>query len=129
VRLLLDTHIFVWASGRDERLHPALRVAIQGDAHEIFVSAASAWEIAIKHAVGRLDFPVLKWDEMLATMGLAALPITPAHGVEAGALPRHHQDPFDRMLVAQARVERLTLVTQDRLLRHYDVPIFGLSSA
>jgi PIN domain nuclease of toxin-antitoxin system len=124
--MLLDTHIFLWASGKDEKLRAGLRAELQGGAHDIFVSAASAWEIAIKHASGRLAFPVRKWQEMLTNLGFAELPITPAHGLEAGALPRHHLDPFDRMLVAQARIEGLALVTEDRVLHHYDVTIFCL---
>ncbi len=125
MRLLLDTHVFMWASSNDVRLKPVVREAIAAQTNVIFVSAASAWEIGIKHASGRLTFPVHKWDEMVTTLAGLPLPITAAHGLEAGALPRHHQDPFDRLLIAQARLEGLTLVTADRTLNRYDVVIFA----
>lgn len=102
-----------------------MRAAISDNTHSIVVSAATAWEIGIKHQLGRLQFPVQKWSEMLTNMGFDPLLITPLHGLAAGALPRHHADPFDRMLVAQARLEGLTLVTIDQAVRQYDVPIFA----
>jgi PIN domain nuclease of toxin-antitoxin system len=93
--------------------------------NRVFVSAATAWEIAIKQALGRLKFPIERFDDIMLTMGFDALPILPAHAVAAGGLPRHHDDPFDRMLIAQARLERLALVSSDQAVRRYDVPIFG----
>ncbi len=93
--------------------------------NRVFVSAVTAWEIAIKHALGRLKFPIERFDEIMLRMGFDALPILSAHAIAAGALPRHHDDPFDRMLIAQARVERFVLVSSDQAVVRYDVPIFG----
>ena len=93
--------------------------------NRVFVSAVTAWEIAIKHALGRLKFPIERFDEIMLRMGFDALPILSAHAIAAGALPRHHDDPFDRMLIAQSRVERFVLVSSDQAVVRYDVPIFG----
>jgi PIN domain nuclease of toxin-antitoxin system len=91
----------------------------------VLISAVTAWEIAIKHALGRLKFPIDRFDEVMQRMGFDILPILPSHAIAAGGLPRHHDDPFDRMLIAQAKVERLTLITRDAVFARYDVPIFG----
>ena len=91
----------------------------------VAVSSATAWEIAIKVAIGRLIFPVEQFDDVLQRMGFAMLPIVPAHALVAGSLPRHHADPFDRMLIAQAIVENLVLVTSDVMLERYDARILG----
>jgi PIN domain nuclease of toxin-antitoxin system len=121
--LLIDTHIFVWSSSNPSRLTDAQRAAIAGETSTVFVSAVTAWEIAIKAALGRLAFLLNSFETIRVGMGFSPLPITLAHGIAAGGLPRHHGDPFDRMLIAQARSEGLTLVTADRALRRYDVPI------
>ena len=125
MRLLLDTHIFLWADSQPERLTAAARAAIASEANTVFVSAASAWEIATKVALGRLAFPLARFDSMLASMGFAPLAMTVAHGIEAAGLPRHHGDPFDRMLIAQARADGMTVATVDRTFSRYDVPILG----
>lgn len=119
MRLLLDTHILLWWRQDSRRLNRKLRTAIAA-AGTVYVSAASAWEAAIKTAIGRLrlDEP---FANHVAAAGFEPLPITFEHAAEAGGLPRHHADPFDRMLVAQARVERLTLVTHDDVFEAYDV--------
>jgi PIN domain nuclease of toxin-antitoxin system len=91
--------------------------------HDIVVSAASIWEAAIKRAVGKLRFETAVLMDTLRRGGLRVLPITAEHALSAGDLPRHHDDPFDRMLVAQAMTERLTLVTRDRRFRDYQVAI------
>jgi PIN domain nuclease of toxin-antitoxin system len=93
--------------------------------NQVFISAVTAWEIAIKHALGRLKFPIDRFDDILVRMGFDTLPILPAHAIAAGSLPRHHDDPFDRMLIAQARVESLTLVSSDQAVALYDVPVLG----
>jgi PIN domain nuclease of toxin-antitoxin system len=93
--------------------------------NRVLVSVASAWEIAIKHALGRLKFPLDRFDEILQRMGFDALPIGLGHAIAAGRLPRHHDDPFDRMLIAQAQNEGLTLVSTDRAITRYDVPVLG----
>jgi PIN domain nuclease of toxin-antitoxin system len=120
--LLLDTHVILWWRANDKSLGPVVRDAI-ATADAVFVSAASAWEVAIKIAVDRLRLPA-SFEKGVDASGFERLPITFAHAERAGALPRHHRDPFDRMLIAQAQVEGLTLVTRDRQLAAYDVAIF-----
>lgn len=123
MRLLLDTHVFIWACVEPERLSVAERDAIADPRNDVFASAASAWEIAIKRALGRLSFPVERFDEFADALGFRPLPMTSAHGIAAGGLPRYHDDPFDRMLVAQARIEALTIVTSDRKIPQYEVAL------
>jgi PIN domain nuclease of toxin-antitoxin system len=123
VRLLLDTHILLWWLADDPALPAAARTAIGDPASEVFVSAASAWEIAIKHALGRLDFPIAQMTAILDEAGFTPLGIEVAHGVIAGALPPHHNDPFDRILVAQAQHEGMTIVTVDTMIRRYAVAV------
>jgi PIN domain nuclease of toxin-antitoxin system len=93
--------------------------------NQVFLSSVTVWEIAIKHAIGRLVFPIDILEETARRMGFDMLPILPAHAIRAGSLPRHHADPFDRMLVAQAMVENLMLVTSDRQMAQYEVRVFG----
>jgi PIN domain nuclease of toxin-antitoxin system len=123
LRLLLDTHVLIWAMQQPDRLSSHARAAIADRRNEILVSAASVWEIAIKVASGRLSFPVADVDVMLAEMGFGVVTVAPRHAVELLALPRLHGDPFDRMLIAQARAEGLTLVTDDTMIRRYDVAL------
>jgi PIN domain nuclease of toxin-antitoxin system len=125
VKLLLDTHILIWAVSAPDRLLVPAREAIQAPGNDVYVSAISLWEIAIKSALGRLQFPLDRIDPLLHEMGLEPLPLTVAHAVVAGGLPRHHDDPFDRALVAQARLEGMTLVTADSWIEKYDVSVFG----
>ncbi len=123
MKLLLDTHVLVWWLTNDVTLPEAAREAI-ADASLVAVSAVSTWEISIKKAVGKLEAPD-DVEHQVAAHGFTALTVTLAHGTAAGALPRHHEDPFDRMLVAQARFEDLTLVTRDKRLAAYEVPILA----
>ncbi len=125
MRLLLDTHIFIWASSDPSRLSKTASAAISGDGNTLFVSAATAWEIAIKVSTGRLRFPLDRFEATADEMGLEPLEVTVAHGLAAGRLPRHHNDPFDRMLIAQARAEGLTLVTADRAMGQYEVALLA----
>ncbi|MBV8201202.1 MAG: type II toxin-antitoxin system VapC family toxin [Acidobacteria bacterium] len=118
-RLLLDTHVFLWWRGEPSRIAPTARSRI-ATAAEVFVSVASAWEAAIKSALGRLDLPDTMEAGVLAS-GFEKLLITFAHAERAAALPRHHRDPFDRMLIAQAQADDLTLVTHNHLLEPYEV--------
>jgi len=120
-RLLLDTHVFLWWKVNDSRLVDPAKTAI-ANAALVMVSAASAWEMAIKSQLGKL---ALSEDisKGVEESGFEKLTISFEHATEVANLPQHHKDPFDRMLVAQARVERLTLVTHDRLLEAYPVPI------
>lgn len=125
MRLLLDTHILIWAVSEPGRLRAELQDAIVAPANTVLVSAATAWEIAIKQALGRLTFPLERFDAVLDTAGFGQLPVTAAHGIAAGGLPRHHADPFDRMLIAQARIESLVLASDDPAFPAYDVRLFG----
>ncbi|MCX7380007.1 MAG: type II toxin-antitoxin system VapC family toxin [Alphaproteobacteria bacterium] len=125
MRLLIDTHILLWSLLSPERLPPSARSAIMEPAHDVLVSVASLWEIAIKHALGRLHLPIERLPALVTELGCTVLPITAPHALAAGALPRHHADPFDRMLIAQARHEGLTLVTVDAAFTQYDVPLLG----
>jgi PIN domain nuclease of toxin-antitoxin system len=120
-RLLLDTHVFLWWRGDVQRIRGAAREAI-ARAELVFISAATAWEAGIKAALGRLTLPDTVAAGVRAS-GFEPLPITLVHAELAAALPRHHADPFDRVLVAQAQLEALTLVTHDRKLESYDLPI------
>jgi PIN domain nuclease of toxin-antitoxin system len=121
VRLLLDTHILLWWLADDDHLPAEPRAAVN-TAAEVRFSAASVWEIAIKQKLGRLAVPADYLDAVDAGE-IDLLPITAQHAEIAGALPRHHEDPFDRMLVAQASADDLTLVTADRRLADYGVPL------
>jgi len=121
VNLLLDTHILLWWLSASRRLNSSARMAI-ADSARSYVSAATVWEIAIKIALGKLEFRG-EMAEQLAINNLLSLAVTVPHAVAAGALPAHHSDPFDRMLIAQAKIESLTLMTHDGRLRDYDVPV------
>jgi PIN domain nuclease of toxin-antitoxin system len=121
VRLLLDTHALLWWLA-DEGLSAQARDAIADPANLVAVSAASAWEISIKKALGKLAAP----DDLAPQVqagGFVALPISIAHAVAAGTLDRHHEDPFDRMLIAQAFAEGLTIVTRDKRFQDYGVAL------
>lgn len=122
MRLLLDTHAFLWAVDEPEHLEVEALIEIESPDNEVFFSAASAWEISIKRALGKIEVPD-DLPSVITGSGFASLPITVAHALLAGALPPHHKDPFDRLLVAQARIDQLTLVTSDWQLSPYDVPI------
>jgi PIN domain nuclease of toxin-antitoxin system len=122
VKLLLDTHILLWWLANDAKLPRSAATAIADGENFVAVSAASAWEIVIKKAAGRLEAP----DDLLEAIeanNFDALSISPAHALAAGALPAHHADPFDRMLIAQARAEALTVVTVDGRFSNYDVEL------
>jgi PIN domain nuclease of toxin-antitoxin system len=118
VRLLVDTHVFLWWCADDRRLSAALRAALRDGANEVYLSAASVWEMKIKEALGRLRTPEPVSAAALR-LGFEPLPIQFGHAEATSQLPPLHRDPFDRMLVAQARVESLTLVTRDPAIRSY----------
>lgn len=124
VSLLLDTATLIWALGTPERLTDAARAALDDDAEELWVSAASAWEITTKHRLGRLDHvrPLIDdWDTQLDRFGLRPLEISHRHALRAGSYDIAHSDPFDRMIAAQADVEEMTLVSSDRAFRLFPV--------
>jgi PIN domain nuclease of toxin-antitoxin system len=119
--LLLDTHVALWGLTADATLADDLLERLRSDP-DIFLSPVTIWEINIKQAAGKLIGPT-GLAERVAEMGFRELPVTHSHAMVAGRLPPHHRDPFDRMLVAQATVERLTMVTRDADIRRYDVDI------
>jgi len=119
-RLLLDTHVFLWWLADSPQLGDTVRQAIGDERNDVFVSAATGWEIAIKRAAGKLEAPD-NLDALVEEGGFSHLPVTFFHGEQAGALPMHHRDPFDRMLVAQAQAEGLVIVTRDPWIPKYGV--------
>jgi PIN domain nuclease of toxin-antitoxin system len=120
VLFLLDTHVFLWWNADDPVLGPRARDAIADPDSIVFVSAATAWEIAVKRQSGKLDTPgdIAGW---IRADGFDEIAIDIEHAVRSAELPRHHRDPFDRLLVAQAQIEELTLVTSDPEIVKYDV--------
>ncbi len=122
MRLLLDTHVFIWWIAGDTALSRAARAAIRDEDNEVYVSAASAWEITTKHRIGKLpDVAALAADvaSAVASQGFAELPITVRHSQAAGSLPGPHKDPFDRMLIAQAALENMVLVSREAVFDTY----------
>ena len=125
MKLLLDTHLLLWAADNPRRLPKAARVLIEDTENELLFSAASLWEITIKRSLERPDFQVdaRLLRRALLDNGYSELPITSEHAVNIDHLPPTHKDPFDRILVAQATVEGITLLTNDRGLAAYPGPI------
>ena len=126
MRLLVDTHAFLWTASEPSRLSERVRALIADPTNLLYLSHASVWEIAIKHKTGKLILPNEPsiWVPMRAARHfMSDLPIKIEHVFRAGSLPLHHRDPFDRLLVAQAQVEGLTLLTADSRLSAYDVPV------
>jgi PIN domain nuclease of toxin-antitoxin system len=121
MKLLLDTHAFLWWDENDAALSGALQSAIASPRNQVFVSAVSVWEIAIKRALGKLVFG-RGLARAIEGHGFTALPVTVEHAELAGSLPQLHRDPFDRLLVAQAQLEGLILVTRDEQILRYGVP-------
>jgi PIN domain nuclease of toxin-antitoxin system len=122
VRLLLDTHALLWALGEPSRLERSARAAVEDGGNDVWVSAASIWEISIKRALGKLTLTA-ELEDAIAAAAFTPLPIALAHADRAGALPLHHRDPFDRMLVAQAMLESMTIVTRDPRFEPYGLPL------
>lgn len=123
MRLLLDTHVFIWWRNRQRPLRADVSEALTG-AGAVFVSLASAWEAAIKASLGRIRIAE-NFRAGIVASGFTPLPIEFAHVERIMALPHHHRDPFDRLLIAQALTENLTIVTEDRKLAAYGVPILN----
>lgn len=123
--LLLDTHVLLWAAATPDRLSPEVRRTIEDMSEQLVYSAASIWEVAIKGGLGRADFRV---DPRLLRRGLLEhgydeLAVTGVHAAAVDQLPPIHKDPFDRLLVAQAQIEAVTLLTADRMVAQYPGPI------
>jgi PIN domain nuclease of toxin-antitoxin system len=122
VRLLLDTHTLLWVLGEPERLAPDVRHDIEDLNNEVLISAVCAWEIATKHAIGKLplpESPEALLERAVTELCAVELSISRRHALLSASLPNHHRDPFDRLLVAQAMLENATLVTADHLLPPY----------
>ena len=121
MRLLLDTHVALWALTDSPRLASPARELILDPENEVWFSAATIWEIAIKHSLARKDMPIsgLEASRLLVEAGYIELPVTAAHAAATEQLPPHHTDHFDRILVAQAIVEPMRLLTHDRALLRY----------
>lgn len=126
--LLLDTHVFLWWDATPDAIADAARAAIRDPENSVFISAASIWEIAIKRQIRRLRFSGSPL-HAIERNGFLPLPISPKHAERAGTLPLLHSDPFDRMLVAQAQLASMTLVTADRKIVPYSVAQLWARSA
>jgi PIN domain nuclease of toxin-antitoxin system len=122
MKVLLDTHVWLWMMSTPERLNKTARAVLEDASVELSLSVASAWEVGIKHARGKLPLPcpVTKLvTDSVERFGMKVLPIHLHHALAAAALPSHHSDPFDRLLVAQATLEEMRLATADQLVSQY----------
>lgn len=122
VKLLLDTNALFWTLIEPKRLSRRAASTIEDESNDVFVSVVSAWEIGVKRAKGKLDMPSAL-GPMLSETRFEVLPVTLAHALAVEALPHRHHDPFDRILVAQAQVENLVMVTSDREMRRYPIAV------
>ncbi|MFI5044402.1 MAG: type II toxin-antitoxin system VapC family toxin [Acidimicrobiales bacterium] len=128
MKLLLDTHVWLWMLAEPDRLSDSTRQLIQDRRTALYLSAVSSGEIAIKHALGRLPRPEPPEHSVPARMrttGVRGLPIEHAHALHVDTLEMHHRDPFDRLLVAQSQVEGLPLLTADRVFERYDIEVMS----
>ena len=125
MKLLLDTHVLLWAAGQPEKLTPEACALLNDPQNELLFSAASIWEIVIKHSLGRDDFKAIPGQVRrgLLDNGYIELPITSDHTLAIESLPPIHKDPFDRILIAQAITEGILLITADTLLTNYPGPV------
>lgn len=124
--MLLDTNVGVWLIFEPHQVPAATRELLRRKAATTFFSAASLWELSIKEASGKLPYKTASVFDELLEYGFTELPVRARHGIEAGRLPRHHGDPFDRLLIAQARLEGLRLVTSDGQMKKYDVDLLQI---
>ncbi len=127
MNFLLDTHILLWFLANDSKLSGQVREVITNPNNLIFVSTISAWEISIKQSLGKLIAPS-NLEEALRFSRLEVLAMKLVHGIKVADLPMHHKDPFDRMLIVQALVESLTIITVDQKFKFYDVPLLIIES-
>ena len=126
MRALLDTHSFIWSHTLDDRLSEHALQLIEDGANDLLLSAVTVWEIAIKYGLGRLPLPEAPGEyvqKRVAVQALTPLAIDFSHALAAGGLPNHHSDPFDRLLVAQAQVEAVPIITSDANIAQYDVEV------
>ena len=123
---LLDTHVWLWLLAAQERIQPALLSELHDRRNRLLLSAASSWEIAIKWAIGRVplpESPLTYVPDRMQRSGVLGLPVEHAHALQVSGLPRHHRDPFDRLLIAQAQLESIPIVTVDPAFDAYDVQV------
>jgi PIN domain nuclease of toxin-antitoxin system len=126
LKVLLDTQCWLWMQLSPERFSERALDLIQDGSNELLLSAASCWEIAIKYALGKLPLPLPPAEYVPARMqssGVLALPVSPSHALHVATLPYHHRDPFDRLLIAQAQLERFPVLTVDRQFAAYDLQV------
>jgi PIN domain nuclease of toxin-antitoxin system len=129
VRILLDTHVWLWTLVSPERIPQESLDLLSNPDNELYLSAASTWEIAIKYCLGKLPLPeppALFVPPRLSRDGVISLPVEHAHTLAVAELPPHHNDPFDRLLVAQARIERMSLASVDAVLKKYEVELLPM---
>ncbi len=124
MRLLVDTHALLWFLTEDKHISNAARRAIENRQNSVWASAVSGYELGLNHAHGKLDFPVHDLLPMLHAANIELLPILMSHALAAAGLRQEHRDPWDRILVAQAKIEDLMLVTRDEALEKYDIRTF-----
>lgn len=122
MRLLLDTHVVLWCFENSERLNPAVREAVMNGANQVYVSAVTAWELTIKATLKKIRIPD-DFESQVEHCGFTSLPIQVKHALRVRELPEFHRDPFDRMLIAQAMAEELTLVSHDTAIWQYEVSL------
>ena len=124
MRLLLDTHTLIWHFDDNASLSPSVKRSINDPENELFISVASVWELSLKTSLGklRIEIPIHDLITGYIQTGTSLLSITLEHAIKTASLPWHHRDPFDRMLIAQAQLEGLTIATCDDLVRQYNVP-------
>ncbi len=123
MRVLLDTHALLWWLSDDQKLSAKVRALIEDPTNQVYVSAVSGWEISIKQTLGKLDVDTSKLIDEVGNNGFSLLHVSFQHGIKAGTLPSHHRDPFDRMLIAQAQLEELKLVSVDGCFAAYDITL------
>lgn len=128
MRILVDTHCWLWMVGEPDRLSDEARDLLRDTGNELLLSAATAWEIAIKYAIGRLELPGDPVDvvsEWMLRSGVTPLPVLHSHALHVANLPPHHPDPFDRLLVAQAQLEGTPILTADAAFKRYEVEVIS----
>lgn len=127
-RYLVDTHVWLWMQTDPARLGVATRELVEDVTNELLLSAASAWEIAIKYRIGKLklpESPITYVSDRMRRSGTAPLPVEPAHALRTCELPDHHNDPFDRLLIAQAQLLDIPIMTVDERIQAYDVAVIA----
>ncbi len=128
MKLLLDTHVLLWSLNDSDRLGPTARSLLADRANDVLVSVASLWEVALKSQVGKLRADLQGISNAITRSGVALLGINVAHLVALTGLPRHHKDPFDHLLIAQAMSENAALMSDDRNMPKYPVQVIGCSA-